>query len=113
MRKLTVSLTGVILILGINFKSYTQYPKVPEAIKDKTALEMEEAWRKSEKAWEKALPVIMDEARKGKPYVPWASRPTDLPLKQAASAVGQVKLMHSYSTAFKKSPLISYNLPIV
>ncbi len=34
------------------------------------------------------------------------SRPTDLPLKQAASAVGQVKLMHSYATAFKK-----YNIP--
>jgi len=34
------------------------------------------------------------------------SRPTDLPLKQAASAVGQVKLMHSYSAAFKK-----YNIP--
>ncbi|MDD5454970.1 MAG: glutamate 5-kinase [Candidatus Ratteibacteria bacterium] len=35
------------------------------------------------------------------------SRPTDLPLKQAASAVGQVKLMHSYATAFKK-----YNIPV-
>jgi glutamate 5-kinase len=34
------------------------------------------------------------------------SRPTDLPLKQAASAVGQVELMHSYSTAFKK-----HNIP--
>lgn len=34
------------------------------------------------------------------------SRPTDLPLKQAASAVGQVKLMHSYSAAFKK-----YDIP--
>lgn len=35
-----------------------------------------------------------------------SSRPTDLPLKQAASAVGQVKLMHSYTTAFKK-----FNIP--
>ncbi len=35
------------------------------------------------------------------------SRPTDLPLKQAASAVGQVKLMHNYATAFKK-----YNISI-
>jgi len=35
------------------------------------------------------------------------SRPTDLPLKQAASAIGQVKLMHSYSTAFKR-----YNIPV-
>jgi glutamate 5-kinase len=34
------------------------------------------------------------------------SRPTDLPLKQAASAVGQVALMHSYSMAFKK-----YHIP--
>jgi glutamate 5-kinase len=35
------------------------------------------------------------------------SRPFDLPLKQAASAIGQVKLMHSYATAFKK-----YNIPV-
>ncbi len=35
------------------------------------------------------------------------SRPTDLPSKQAASAVGQVKLMHNYATAFKK-----YNISI-
>ncbi len=34
------------------------------------------------------------------------SRPTDLPSKQAASAIGQVKLMHSYAAAFKK-----YNIP--
>lgn len=79
MRELTISLLGVILILSINCKSYTQYPRVPEAIKDKTALEMEEAWSKSEKAWEKALPVIREEAARGKPYIPWASRPTDLP----------------------------------
>ena len=35
------------------------------------------------------------------------SRPTDIPSKQAASAVGQVELMHSYSTAFKK-----YRIPV-
>jgi glutamate 5-kinase len=35
------------------------------------------------------------------------SRPADLSSKQATSAVGQVKLMHSYSTAFKK-----YNTPV-
>ena len=35
------------------------------------------------------------------------SRPTDLPLKQAASAIGQVKLMQSYATAFKK-----YSIPV-
>lgn len=29
-------------------------------------------------AWKKALPVVMEEAQKGRPYKPWASKPEDL-----------------------------------
>jgi hypothetical protein len=56
-----------------------QYPDVPKEVQEETQKMMDEAQRQSDLAWEKALPVIKAEAEKGKPYVPWASRPTDLP----------------------------------
>ena len=40
---------------------------------------MSEERRRSDEAWAKALPVVQKEAREGRPYVPWASRPYDLP----------------------------------
>ena len=33
----------------------------------------------SEQAWAKALPIIEEQAKKGKPYIPWAAKPEDLP----------------------------------
>ncbi|MCW1735048.1 polysaccharide lyase [Seramator thermalis] len=56
-----------------------QYPDVPKEVQEETQKMMDEAQRQSDLAWEKALPIIKTEAEKGKPYVPWASRPTDLP----------------------------------
>lgn len=39
-----------------------------------------EARRRSDEAWAKALPIIIEkEAEQGRPYIPWASRPDDLP----------------------------------
>ncbi|HYH56907.1 MAG TPA: polysaccharide lyase [Anseongella sp.] len=56
-----------------------QYPDVPEEVQAETGAMMKEAMRLSDEAWEKALPVIKEEALNGKPYIPWAHRPTDLP----------------------------------
>ncbi len=56
-----------------------QYPNVPDSIEEATGRMMREVERKSDAAWEKALPAIEAEADRGKPYIPWAYRPTDLP----------------------------------
>ena len=40
---------------------------------------MKEANKQSDIAWEKAKPIIAKEAKQGKPYIPWAARPNDLP----------------------------------
>ena len=40
---------------------------------------MKECERRSDSAWVKALPTIQAEAKKGRPYIDWAARPTDLP----------------------------------
>ncbi len=56
-----------------------QYPKVPDSVKVSSEAMMKKARAHSDMAWEKALPAIEREAAQGKPYVPWAKRPTDLP----------------------------------
>ncbi len=40
---------------------------------------IDEADKRSDEAWEKALVIIEEEAKHGKPFIPWASRPNDLP----------------------------------
>lgn len=55
-----------------------QYPVIPDSIKERAAREEAEIERKSNEAWEKALPIVLEEAAKGRPYKPWASKPEDL-----------------------------------
>ena len=55
-----------------------QYPVIPDSVKEKAAREEAEIDRKSNEAWERALPFVMEEAAKGRPYKPWASKPDDL-----------------------------------
>ena len=55
-----------------------QYPVIPDSVKQRAARQEAEFGRKSKEAWEKALPVVMEEAAKGRPYKPWASKPEDL-----------------------------------
>lgn len=56
-----------------------QYPKIPADVQKASNEMMARAREQSDMAWGKALPIIEAYAKKGKPYIPWASRPTDLP----------------------------------
>lgn len=55
-----------------------QYPVIPDSVKERGAKQEAEFERKSDAAWEKALPTVLEEAKKGRPYKPWASKPEDL-----------------------------------
>src|SRR3954447_5176257 len=56
-----------------------QYPKVPKEVQ-KAEDERRAAYEKPEdEAWEKAQPELAKWAEKGKPYTPWAAKPSDLP----------------------------------
>ncbi|MDQ0966060.1 hypothetical protein QFZ20_001463 [Flavobacterium sp. W4I14] len=66
------------LILSANY-TFAQYPNIPANIKKSSDSMMKEAYHQSDIAWEKAKPIIAKEAAQGKPYIPWAGRPTDLP----------------------------------
>ena len=72
---LQLALAGLLLSTA----AFAQYPKIPAAAKKTSDSLLAEAERKSEIAWQKALPIIEAEAKKGKPYIPWAARPVDLP----------------------------------
>ena len=78
MRKKLLCSVSVALLIGPTVL-YAQYPQMtPEA---KAAYEkmITEERRLSDEAWTKALPIVEKEAKEGRPYVAWASRPDDLP----------------------------------
>lgn len=55
-----------------------QYPVIPDSVKERATRQGAEIERKSNEAWEKALPIVLEQAAKGRPYKPWASKPEDL-----------------------------------
>jgi hypothetical protein len=69
-----------IVMLAFGFKNaMAQYPRVPPAMQAKAdSLAVIEKHR-SDLAFEKAMVIIEAEAKKGKPYIPWAAKPGDLP----------------------------------
>lgn len=68
--------------------AFAQYPKIPENVKKESDSMMKEAYRQSDVAWEKAKPIILKEEKEGKPYIPWAARPTDLPQSELLAFPG-------------------------
>ncbi len=56
-----------------------QYPKLTEEDRAEESRIKSEAYKHSDEAWQIAKKVVEAEAAQGKPYIPWASRPTDLP----------------------------------
>ena len=75
-----LKITGLLLVtLFFCITGFAQYPKIQEADQKKERELMQAAREHSNAAWEKALPIIEKEAAEGKPYIPWAKRPYDLP----------------------------------
>jgi hypothetical protein len=68
--------------IGCAFLSFTasaQYPVIPHDVEARGDSAMQAVMKVSDKAWEKAWPIIEKDAANGKPYVPWAAKPSDLP----------------------------------
>lgn len=73
-------LTAMIALLFVaNQVVRAQYPTITPDVQKASDLLMSGAKLHSEAAWVKAYPVIMAEASQGRPYIPWAARPVDLP----------------------------------
>ena len=55
-----------------------QYPQLTDEAKHLID-SLEVCWKAhSDSAWAVAFPIVIEEAKAGRPYVPWASRPYDL-----------------------------------
>lgn len=78
MKIIGITLTAGLLLCGIA-DSFAQYPSISKEDQEASAKLMREAEQHSEKAWAKAYPIIQEEAKQGRPYIPWAARPYDLP----------------------------------
>lgn len=72
-------LSPILFLLFLSTALLAQYPQIPAEVQKSTDSLMNEAMRKSQDAWVKALPIIQKEAENGRPYIPWAARPYDLP----------------------------------
>ncbi|MBQ3186413.1 MAG: polysaccharide lyase [Alistipes sp.] len=74
MKKLIV----LCLALTTALTGFAQYPSLTPEASAKARKVLGAARKASDAAWEKALPIVKQEALEGRPYVPWASRPYDL-----------------------------------
>jgi len=68
-----------ILWLGFFFSANAQYPSIPPDVQRWSDSLMKAATKNSDSAWAIAYPIVKEEAKKGRPYIPWAARPYDLP----------------------------------
>lgn len=59
--------------------AHAQYPNVPKAIAEEARIKVTAADQRSDDAFARALPAIREWAAKGKPYLPGAAEPKDLP----------------------------------
>jgi hypothetical protein len=69
--------TLALLLLCIN--AFAQYPEITPDVKRVSDSLMAAATKHSDSAWAVAFPIIEAEAKKGKPFIPWASRFDELP----------------------------------
>lgn len=78
MKKIVIASTAFLALALTNTVS-AQYPKItPEVKKQETEL-IKASYARSDSAFAIAKPIIDQQAKEGRPYIPWAARPTDLP----------------------------------
>jgi hypothetical protein len=88
MKNSFIKLFILIFVVGCSKNVFAQYPKIPSDVQKWSDSLLDAARKHSDSAWAVAYPIIDAEAKKGKPYIPWASRPTDLPQADIAAFPG-------------------------
>jgi len=72
------NLFAIVIFLSA-ISASAQYPEIPKEDQQRSDSLLNVARKHSDSAWAIAWPIIQEEARNGKPYIDFASRPTDLP----------------------------------
>jgi len=68
----------IMALLGANAAAFAQYPTIPPTLEKQGDSALNAVKRLSDEAWQKALPIVERDEKNGKPFVPWASKPSDL-----------------------------------
>jgi hypothetical protein len=82
-----LTLSSVIILLSLS-SIFAQYPVIPEAMEKRADSILKEIERKSELQFLKVKSIVDAEAKLGKPYIPWAAKPSDLPQAKLAAFPG-------------------------
>ena len=79
-RACTIWPTALLCVAGVCVTpASAQYPRLSADVQREAARKMADADRRSDEAWRRALPVVKEWESRGKPYIPWAAKPDDLP----------------------------------
>ncbi|WP_345948036.1 polysaccharide lyase [Mucilaginibacter sp. PAMB04274] len=79
MNKTILSTMAFMAAIGAVKTAKAQYPEIPPAVQAVADSALAKEQRLSDLAWQKALPIIQRDEKNGKPFVPWADKPSDLP----------------------------------
>lgn len=79
MKKKFVVIAALLGCTCIYQKAKAQYPRVPPALQAKSDSAMAVEKKRSDSMFEIAMVQIKKDEQNGKPYVPWAAKPSDLP----------------------------------
>lgn len=79
MKARKVSVVVLLSAFGFIQTVSAQYPTITSDVQRSADSLLTAERARSDEAWAKAKPIIEEEARHGKPYIPWAQRPYDLP----------------------------------
>src|SRR4051812_20335096 len=78
----------VLAVLALVHPIRAQYPRIAPEITAEARMKQDAADQRSDEAFAKALPVIREWEAKGKPYLPGAAEPKDLPQASIPSFPG-------------------------
>ncbi len=80
--------TTLVALAALSLPALAQYPTIPPDVKAQADARMAELKARSEAAWQRALPVVREWESKGRPYLPGAALPSDLPQAQIPAFPG-------------------------
>lgn len=70
---------SLVMAFALSGYAHAQYPVIPEAMEKKADSILKEIERRSDLQFLKVKDQVDADARNGKPYIPWAAKPGDLP----------------------------------
>jgi hypothetical protein len=66
-------------IIGVAAVAWSAYPKIPPDVAAESQRRVADMQKRSDQSWRNAQPAIKEWEARGKPYIPWAAKPEDLP----------------------------------